>query len=226
MKKKNSLRCCDDLKPNSVRCLHFKVYGVQWNAIICGILTSTIFGQMTSRKRSCTSEAAVTVRCNFAVIFMELPVVKFKQQRSKGIGKVTTVLALWRVSFGDFLEVKRIILQSIIMCGPLYHQTKTIYCSDSVPLTFLAKMRCSAIPFCQCSQPPNVPLNTWLSKNYGNPGGRWVFCLGNPGIKGESSASGNPGGREGIGITQCCSQPRAFDQDIYPTPGNLPTFFE
>ena len=40
-------------------------------------------------------------------------------------------------------------LKSIITCtcGHLYHQTKTIYCGDGVPSTFLAVMWCSAIFF-------------------------------------------------------------------------------
>ena len=80
-KKKNpSLQCCGDLKPYGVRCLHFKVYGVRWNEIICGIPVSIIFGQMTSRKRSCTSEAAVTFRRSFAAIFIDLPMAKFKRK--------------------------------------------------------------------------------------------------------------------------------------------------
>ena len=35
---------------------------------------------MTFRKRSCTGEAAVTFRPNFAVIFIDLPVAKFKRE--------------------------------------------------------------------------------------------------------------------------------------------------
>ena len=48
----------------------------------------------------------MTFRWNFGVIFIDLPVAKFKEKRTKGISRVTTVLALQRVSFGDFLEVK------------------------------------------------------------------------------------------------------------------------
>ena len=83
--KNPSLRCCGDLKPHGVRCLHFKVFGVWWNEIIGVIPVSIIFGKMTSRKRSCTAEAAVTFRSNFAVISNDFPVAKFKQKRSKGI---------------------------------------------------------------------------------------------------------------------------------------------
>ena len=103
VKKSPSLRRCGDLKPYGVRCLHFKVYGVRWNKIICGIPVSIDFGQMTSRKCSCTGEAVETFPRNFAVIFIDLSVEKFKQFRSKGISKVTTVLALWCVCFEIFL---------------------------------------------------------------------------------------------------------------------------
>ena len=41
---------------------------------------SITFGQMTFWKRSCTGKAAVTFRPNYAVIFTDLPVAKFKQK--------------------------------------------------------------------------------------------------------------------------------------------------
>ena len=122
----------------ALRCamLLFKVYGVQWKEIIFGIPVSIIFGQVSSRKRSWTGEAAVTFRRNFAVIFIDLPVSKLKRKRFKGIRRVTTVLALCCVYFGDFLEVKTCNLKNylFITCGrgSLYHQTKTIYCGDGV----------------------------------------------------------------------------------------------
>ena len=38
-----------------------------------------MFEKVTFRKRSGTTEAAVTFRSNFAVIFIDFPVAKFKQ---------------------------------------------------------------------------------------------------------------------------------------------------
>ena len=41
---------------------------------------SIIFGQMTSRKRPCTGEAAVTFRRNSVVIFIDLPEATLKRK--------------------------------------------------------------------------------------------------------------------------------------------------
>ena len=46
--KKSQPACCGDLKPSDVRFLHFKVCGVRWNEIICGIPVSIYFGLANS----------------------------------------------------------------------------------------------------------------------------------------------------------------------------------
>ena len=133
--KNPSLQCWGDLKPCGVWCSHFKVYIVQWKEIICGIPVSIIFGQMTSENVLVpVRQTEVTFWHNFAVIFIDLPVAKFKWKLrdSKGISRVTTVLDLWCVCFRDFLEVKMYnILQSIIIVGPFTRKLK-LYIAVSV----------------------------------------------------------------------------------------------
>ena len=64
--------------------------------------------------------------------------------------------------FQRFSLGKNIILKSINMCGSISHHTKTKYCGNGDPSSFLAVMRCLEIFFAvlRCSEPPNVPLKT------------------------------------------------------------------